>query len=104
MPTVIYWVLGFTITADTASLTVYPFAVKLDRLIASLQEGSSTTTSASELELEDVKNERDLLREELDSVQSELESCRVEMADAEAQVRGEIIRVGRPFQIYLVLF
>jgi len=56
-----------------------------DRLIASLQEGSSTTTSASELELEDVKNERDLLREELDSVQSELESCRVEMADAEAQ-------------------
>ena len=57
-----------------------------DRLIASLQEGSSTPSSGSALELEDVKNERDLMREEVESLQSEVESCRVELAEAEAQV------------------
>ena len=60
-----------------------------DRLIASLQEdsGSSSSSPAALLELEDVKNERDLLREEVSSLLMQLESARMELAEAEAQVR-----------------
>lgn len=58
-----------------------------DRLIASLQEdsGSSSSSPAALLELEDVKNERDLLREEVSSLLMQLESARMELAEAEAQ-------------------
>ena len=56
-------------------------------MIASLQqEGSSSAPSASALELDDVKNERDLLREELDSLHNDLDLCRNELAEAETQV------------------
>ena len=63
-----------------------------DKLISSLKEGSVGGSDAAiwSAELEELRGERDLLREELQQAQMTLDNMRTELSDLEIQV-GHVV-------------
>ncbi|KAJ8308640.1 hypothetical protein KUTeg_013514 [Tegillarca granosa] len=70
----------------------YKIAQSKERLIASLREGSGSSTDTagvSNLEFDSVKQERDMLREELQQSKMSVENLRVDLQDLETQLQQE---------------